>query len=300
MGRDGAIAAREHVDTIVGDEHGVLELGRPFAVGGHGCPVVVPHLVLPGAEGDHRLDREDHARLHDHVVTSVVVVQHLNVGVELLTDAVADERPHHAVFVLVGVFFDGSANVGERAIGLHGLDALPHAFFGHADELSVGLVDLADEEGGVGVAVHAVEVAGDVEVDDVAGAQNGRVWDAVADHFVDRGAHAFRVAVVVEWARVGAGFDGEVVHQDVDVVGGDTGLHELAGLSQDVGGESAGHAHPFDDLGRLHTRFVPTRNLARVGVGRTGNVGRNGPHGRNDSGNHSPFHALVATLVLAT
>ena len=59
--------------------------------------------------------------------------------------------------------------------------------------------------------MHAVEVDGDVEVDDVAVPQDGRVGDAVADHLVERGAHALREAVVVERARVGATLDVQLV-----------------------------------------------------------------------------------------
>ena len=47
------------------------------------------------------------------------------------------------------------------------------------------------------------------------------VGDAVADHLVDRRAHALRVPVVVERAGVGAALDVEVVHEHVDLVGRD-------------------------------------------------------------------------------
>src|SRR5262245_61191028 len=93
--RHRALAAGEHVEAVVGDEDRVLELGGALAVGGDRGPVVVPHAVLPRAEGDHRLDRERHARAHDdRVAARVVVVEDLHVGVELLTDAVADKRLH--------------------------------------------------------------------------------------------------------------------------------------------------------------------------------------------------------------
>ena len=120
----------------------------------------------------------------------------------------------------------------------------------------------------------------------------------MADHFVDRGAHALRVAVVVERTRVGAGFDGEIVHEHVDVVGRDSRFHEFASLAKNVGGESAGRAHPFDDLGRFHAGFVPARHLTGVGVGRAADVGRNRAHGGDDPGHDATFHALVTALVL--
>ena len=51
-----------------------------------------------------------------------------------------------------------------------------------------GTGDLADQEGGVGVAVHPFAVEGDITVDDVTVPQRTIVGDAVADDFVDRGA----------------------------------------------------------------------------------------------------------------
>ena len=128
---------------------------------------------------------------HDGVGPRVVVVQHLDVGVELLADAVADERPHHAVAVLLGVVLDGPADVADRPPGLHGLDAVPGALLGDPHELAALGIDVADEERGVGVAVHPTDEAGDVDVDDVAVLQRTGVGDAVADDLVDRGAQAF-------------------------------------------------------------------------------------------------------------
>ena len=48
----------------VGDQERVFKLGGALAVGCHGCPVVVPHFVLPSAKRDHRLNRERHAWSH--------------------------------------------------------------------------------------------------------------------------------------------------------------------------------------------------------------------------------------------
>ena len=42
-------------------------------------------------------------------------MQDLQVGVELLTDAVADERPDDAERCFVGMAFDRPPDVGERA-----------------------------------------------------------------------------------------------------------------------------------------------------------------------------------------
>ena len=78
------------------------------------------------------------------------------------------------------------------------------------DEVAALLVDVADEERGVGVAVDTTDVGGDVEVHDVAVLHRPGVGDAVADHLVGRRAQALRVEVVVERARVGAALDVEL------------------------------------------------------------------------------------------
>ena len=158
---------------------------------------------------------------HDHRRPRVVVVQHLDVGVELLADAVADERPDDAVAVRLGVVLDGPADVADRPARAHGLDAVPHALLGDAHELAADRVDVADEERGVGVAVHAVDVRGDVDVEDVAVLQHAGVGDAVADDLVGRRAHALREAVVVERGRIGVALDVQLVDVGVDLVGGD-------------------------------------------------------------------------------
>ena len=42
-------------------------------------------------------------------------MQHLDVGVELLADAVTDEGADDAVAMAIGVFLDGPADVAERS-----------------------------------------------------------------------------------------------------------------------------------------------------------------------------------------
>ena len=83
------------------------------------------------------------------------------------------------------------------------------------------LVDVAGEERRVGVAVHAVEVRGDVDVDDVAVLDHAAVRDAVADHLVDAGAQRLREAAVAERRGVGAVVAEELVADPVELVGGD-------------------------------------------------------------------------------
>ena len=55
---------------------------------------------------------------------------------------------------------------------------------GPLDQEPVLLGDRTGEEGGVGIAMHAADERGDVDVDDVAVLDDGRVRDAVANHLV--------------------------------------------------------------------------------------------------------------------
>ena len=87
---------------------------------------------------------------------------------ELLADAVADERPDDAVAELLRMRFDRLADVVQRATRLDRFDAQPHRLLGDAHELPALRVDVADEERGVGIAVYAAVIGGDIEVDDVA------------------------------------------------------------------------------------------------------------------------------------
>ena len=89
----------------------MFELRCSLAVCSDGGPIVVPHAMLPRAERDHWFDREGHSRTHDGVVASVKVVEHLNVGVELLADPMADECPDDAELVLRRSSLDGFTDV---------------------------------------------------------------------------------------------------------------------------------------------------------------------------------------------
>ena len=190
-------------------------------VDGDRGPPVVPQHVAPVAQGDHGLDGERHARLHDRAGRGSCVVGDLQVGVELLADAVAHEVAHHPEPVGLGVVLDGRADVGHRPPRPHRGDAQVEALPGDLHQPAGRVVDRPHQERGAGVAVDAVEVDGDVEVDDVAVDQGAVVGDAVADDLVHRRAQRLGEAVVVERAGVGAPGQASVVGEGVEVVGGD-------------------------------------------------------------------------------
>ena len=162
----------------------MLKLRSSFPVSSNRRPIVIPHSVLPRAKRDHRFDRKSHTRAHDGAVACVVVVKHLNVGVELLANAVANERPHDAQLVLFCSRLDGLADIAERPARNNSLNAAPNTFFGHGNEVAVLVVNFSNGKRCVGVSMHATHVASDIKVDDVAIKQHSRIGNAVTNHFV--------------------------------------------------------------------------------------------------------------------
>ena len=99
-----------------------------------------------------------------------------------------------------GVFFDDGAGVAEGHAGFDEFDGFVEAFAGCFDDTHGGRVracEGADVVGFVEVAVEAVVVEGDVEVDDVAFEEETLVGNAVADYFVDGCANGFGEVDVV-------------------------------------------------------------------------------------------------------
>lgn len=112
----------------------------------------------------------------------------------------------------LGVFFNHAARVAEGHAWFDELDGFVEAFTGGFDDADGGRIGAG--KGAyvvcfVEVAVEAVVVEGDVEVDDVAFEEDALVRDAVADYFVDGGADRFREVDVVEAGRVGLVLDCE-------------------------------------------------------------------------------------------
>ena len=106
----------------------------------------------------------------------------------------------------LGMFFNDAAGVAEGHAGFDELDGFVEAFAGGFDDADGGGVragEGADVVCFVEVAVEAVVVEGDVEVDDVAFEEDALVGYAVADYFVDGGADGFGEVDVVEGGGVG-------------------------------------------------------------------------------------------------
>ncbi len=278
----------------------MLELRGALAVGRDRRPVVVEHhAVLPTANRDHRLDREGHPGAHNHRRPLVVIVQHLHIGVELFADSVADERAHNTEMMLLRVVLDRTTDVAERTPRNDGLDAVPHALFGHLHKVATGLIDIADQERGIGIAMHATDEGSDIDVDDVAIGQRPTVGDAVANYFVDAGAHALGVLAVVQRARVCPTLDRCFVDEHVDLVGRHARAHHRTCKTQNLGSDGASVAHALDDLGRLHAIFSPALDAPSRCVRRASNVLGNRPHWADNALQDATLKWLMTPLVLA-
>lgn len=179
---------------------GRTELGCELAVNGCARPVVGPCHIPILAERNHGLNREGHARLalSDRLVLGVMG----DVGrtVEYRVDAVADICSDDAAVLGLGVGLNGIAKVAEQGARLHQLDGLVEALasrLDHTNSIRVRLGSVADVVCLVEIAVVALVVERDVEVDDVAVEEYALVGNAVADDLVQRGTDRLGEVVVV-------------------------------------------------------------------------------------------------------
>eukprot|EP00597_Dinobryon_sp_UTEXLB2267_P019497 CAMPEP_0201110480 /NCGR_PEP_ID=MMETSP0812-20130820/70555_1 /ASSEMBLY_ACC=CAM_ASM_000668 /TAXON_ID=98059 /ORGANISM="Dinobryon sp., Strain UTEXLB2267" /LENGTH=246 /DNA_ID=CAMNT_0047372931 /DNA_START=45 /DNA_END=786 /DNA_ORIENTATION=- len=218
----------QFLHTRVGDEQRVLELRGRQSVLGDGGPLVGPGEHLVGAQADHGLDGEGVACGHDPGAVVVPVVQHIGVRVEQPAHPVAAEDLHGAVALGRYDVLDDAAQLAVLhpwpAVGDGGLPGSEGGLHQVPHGLRHGLLGPHEDRLGA-VAVHAVVEDRHVDVEDVPGQQLRVVGDAVADHLIDRCAAGLREAVVVQRGGVRVPGDGLLVHQLVDEVGSDAGLH---------------------------------------------------------------------------
>ena len=176
---------------------------------------------------------------------------HDQARVEISADAVPGKVTDHPVAEPPRIRLDDPANRVQRPSRSDRADAAHHRLLGALDQQPGLLVRIPGQEGRVGVAVHAADEAGDVDVHDVAVGDHRVIRDPVADRLVERRAERFGVPAVAERARVGAVVAEELVPDAVQFVGGDAGRHVPADLGQGAGREPPGNPHARDRLGIL-------------------------------------------------
>mmetsp|Transcript_23798 Transcript_23798/g.81332 ORF Transcript_23798/g.81332 Transcript_23798/m.81332 type:complete len:306 (+) Transcript_23798:95-1012(+) len=282
-------ARGEDLAAVFGHQKGMFELCRPLPVRGHGRPLVGPRLVVPDAHVDHGLDGEDVAGLHDAGGLVLRVVRHVRQRVEQLANAVAAVRPHHGTPGRARDAVHGGADVAVARSRLYKRGAGHQTFERSLHELDRGVVGLPDDVRLVQVAVEAVFVDGDVDVDDVAFDKLAEVGDAVADDFVDRRTNGTRKVVVVQRRRVRAQLHRLLKGDAVDFGGGSANLHGAAGGVQHLPPHLADGAHALDFLWRVDADgAVPLLLLLGDGLSRApvvwlGDVRRELAHSRDVS-----------------
>ena len=246
------------------------------------------------AQREHRLDGERHALLEGDVVAWLVVVEDDQPGVEGRVHPVAGVVADHAVAEPLGVVLDDASDDADGPARTHRLDGAVHGLLGVGDEVTGLLADVATQEGVAVVTVHTVLVGGHVDLDDVAVLQRTSIRDAVADDVVDAGADGLGIVAVVQGGGVRPVIAHVLVGDPVELVGGDSGGHCLAGLVHGPTGDTSGLVHGLDDLGALHMGpGVVLRHVALAHIGRALDGTRDGQTRGNRVSMHGSHEAPV-------
>ena len=173
---------------------------------------------------------------------------------ERFADAVSGVVAHHAVVEALRVGLDDATDDVDLAARADGLDAAHHGVLRALDEQVGFFVDGADLEHRAGVAVDAVLVGGDVDIDDVTVFERTVVRDAVANDLVNGSANGLGEAHVAQARRVGVVRDAELVADAVELLGGDAGCDGRADGLDGTRRDTSGLADLRDSLGALDLR----------------------------------------------
>ena len=147
---------------------------------------------------------------------------------ELQSYAVSAKVAHHREPVLFGVALDSVSDVADKAIRLCRLHAQFKAFLCHTHKLFLLRRGFSDYEHAGGVGIVSVENRRHVDIDDVAFLEDFVLRrNAVANHLVNRRAHALREALIVERRRDGSMVDSVVINQFVDFRRAHSGMYFL-------------------------------------------------------------------------
>lgn len=177
------------------------ELGRPLAVGGRAGPIIRPCNISIGPQRNHRLDGEGHARFRFARRLVLCIVRDVGCTVEERVDPMATVRPDGATAPGLRVLLNDVAELPDRGAWLHSLYRQVKAFasrLDHPHRVRISLCLIAYVVRLVQVAVVALMVKCDVEVEDVAVEQYTLVWNTMADDFVRRGADRLGEVIVVK------------------------------------------------------------------------------------------------------
>src|SRR5262249_34524271 len=166
-GQDAGSGERQDLVTRLGHEDCVLKLCGACAVFGDRRPAVRPHVVFDGPKGEHRLDGESHSGNHLQRCRRIVVMRDDQSRVERAANSVPGEVANDAVMKTLRIRLDHSADDIEAPAGGDSPDASHHRLMSTFDKQPGLCIDGTGEKGGIRVAVYAIDVCGDIDVDDV-------------------------------------------------------------------------------------------------------------------------------------
>jgi sterol desaturase/sphingolipid hydroxylase (fatty acid hydroxylase superfamily) len=225
----------------------VLPLGREASVGGDDGPAVIEQAHGGAAQVDHRLDGDRHAGLEARTHAAPAGVGDVRIGVHVAPDAVPTDLGHDARAFMSGQLLDRGADVAEaRALPDDGHAGIAAPARDLDDVPRVG-ARLADDEHRAGVAVVAVELGRDVDVDDVARLQDlSLVRDAVADDVVAARADRGGKPLVAELAGPTAVPRGVLADEAIDLGGRHARTQPGADERQGLRRHPSGAPHALD------------------------------------------------------
>jgi hypothetical protein len=128
----------------------------------------------------------------------VAVVQNIGSGVKGLPDAVPAKVAHRGKAPGHNVIFNDRSNILVVVAGFHKLTGRDPRVVRGLEQGSTLFVGFSRDEHFTAVSVKAIQVYGNVEIDNVSFLQSAIVRNAVTNHFVDTRATRLRKAVIIQ------------------------------------------------------------------------------------------------------
>ena len=216
---------------------------------------------------DHRLDGDDHAGHEEHTGVRLAIVADERRRVKHSADSVPAEDCHDRISVGSSHGSASRADIADEMPRLDRADAFLHDLACDVDEpLSLGRGFAADDVHSRGVGEIAVEIGGDVDVDDVARLKNfvgGR--NPVADDVIDRSADAFRKALEAEARRMSSMPDDVIMDGGIEAQRVEPGLDQFGDQIERAGIDHRRFFYQLDLLGIVN-EIMRRTNLAQVDI----------------------------------
>ena len=142
----------------------MFPLGGKTSVFGYSRPAVRKNAKFFSSGVDHRLDREDHAGLHDSAGAELAVMADLRIFVETDSDPVTAEFTNDAAALRFDKMLNCIADISEMGAGTHDFNAFPHGVESDINEVFSSNGNMADGIHTAGVAVITVFNDGHVNI----------------------------------------------------------------------------------------------------------------------------------------